>query len=159
MINDHSQSTKRPRLRSKIREELWRYSKLAGEAAWKWAKTQPEVQRQLKKVEAKVELVKQKAQAQLEKAEREFWSWVERLEAEGYIESPHRTGPSIIVCYERIGVDPHSTDVEVKRAWREQMMKYHPDRYANDPKALQRAERKARELNEAYQAIKRLRGF
>ena len=149
----------RSRLRVKLRRQLWKYGKIAGETAWEWAKSQPEVQRQMKRVESRIEKVKEQAQARLERVEREFWAWIERLEAEGYIESPQRTGPSIMVCYERLGVNPSSTDVEIKRAWREQMMKYHPDRFANDLSGQESAERKARELNEAYQAIKKARGF
>jgi hypothetical protein len=154
-----ARSRSKPRLRSKIRRELWRYSKLAGEAAWEWAKAQPEVQKQLKKVETKIEQVKERTQVHIERAEREFWAWVERLEADGYIENPQRPGPSITACYERLGVLSSASNVEVKRAWREKMVQYHPDRFANDPVALKDAETKARELNEAYQAIRQIRGI
>lgn len=159
MTDAHSRGNKDHLLRSRLRRKLWNYSKLAGETAWEWAKAQPRVQRQIRRVEAKVEEVKERAQVQLEWAEREFWAWVERLEAEGYIDHPQRTGPTMNICFERLGLAPNATDAEIKRAWRAKMMLYHPDRFANDPQALKRAETKAREINEAYQAIKRIRGI
>lgn len=51
--------------------------------------------------------------------------------------------------YEVIGVRQGANKEEIKKAYREQAKKYHPDQYNNNPlKDL--AEEKMRELNEAY---------
>lgn len=51
--------------------------------------------------------------------------------------------------YEVIGVNQGASKEEIKKAYREQAKKYHPDQYNNNPlKDL--AEEKMRELNEAY---------
>lgn len=51
--------------------------------------------------------------------------------------------------YEVIGVKEGASKEEIKKAYREQAKKYHPDQYSNNPlKDL--AEEKMRELNEAY---------
>lgn len=51
--------------------------------------------------------------------------------------------------YEVIGVKEGASKEEIKKAYREQAKKYHPDQYNNNPlKDL--AEEKMRELNEAY---------
>ena len=58
--------------------------------------------------------------------------------------------------YQVLGVDPGASDEEVKRAYRELARKYHPDNYQNNPLA-DLAEEKMKEINEAYDAITRLR--
>ena len=146
------------KLRSRVGRGLWKYGRYAGKSAWRWARSQPPIQRQIERAETQIESLRELAHERLVILERDFWAWIERLEAEGYIDSPRRSGPSLIVCYDLIGVSPQVTDEELKRAWRKQMMAYHPDRFAQDPKALQSAETKAREINEAYQTIKRIRG-
>ena len=58
--------------------------------------------------------------------------------------------------YQVLGVDPSASDEEVKRAYRELARKYHPDNYQNNPLA-DLAEEKMKEINEAYEAITRMR--
>ncbi len=58
--------------------------------------------------------------------------------------------------YEVLGVKPTATDDEVKAAYRELAKKYHPDNYANNPLSDLAAE-KMQEINEAYDAIVRMR--
>ena len=58
--------------------------------------------------------------------------------------------------YQVLGVDPGASDEEIKRAYRELARKYHPDNYQNNPLA-DLAEEKMKEVNEAYDAITRLR--
>lgn len=153
------QRTSKERLRTHIRREVWYASKVIGKAAWSWARTQPPVKRQLDRLEMAVDEVKQQAREKIADFEKEFWKWVEQLEADGYIESPHRSGPSLVVCYERLGVQSYASDQEVRKAWRKKMMGCHPDRFAQDPVALKKAEHQARELNEAYQVIQKSRGL
>ena len=58
--------------------------------------------------------------------------------------------------YEVLGVDPSASDDEVKKAYRELARKYHPDNYQNNPLA-DLAEEKMKEVNEAYDAITKMR--
>lgn len=59
--------------------------------------------------------------------------------------------------YGVLGVSPSASDEEVKRAYRELARKYHPDNYQNNPLS-DLAEEKMKEINEAYDAILRMRG-
>ncbi len=58
--------------------------------------------------------------------------------------------------YEVLGVSPNATDDEVKKAYRDLARKYHPDNYANNPLA-DLAQEKMKEINEAYDAITKMR--
>lgn len=58
--------------------------------------------------------------------------------------------------YEVLGISPNATDEQVKTAYRELAKKYHPDSYENNPLA-DLAEEKMQEINEAYDAIIRMR--
>jgi hypothetical protein len=55
-----------------------------------------------------------------------------------------------------LGVKPSASDDEVKRAYRELVKKYHPDNYQNNPLS-DLAEEKMKEVNEAYDAIVKMR--
>ena len=58
--------------------------------------------------------------------------------------------------YEVLGIQPSATDDEVKTAYRNLARKYHPDNYADNPLS-DLAEEKMQEINEAYDAIVRMR--
>lgn len=58
--------------------------------------------------------------------------------------------------YEVLGVSPSASDDEIKKAYRELVKKYHPDKYHNNPLA-DLAEQKMQEINEAYDAIQKER--
>jgi len=51
--------------------------------------------------------------------------------------------------YEILGVREGATEQEIKKAYREQVKKYHPDQYQDNPLS-ELAEEKLKELNEAY---------
>lgn len=51
--------------------------------------------------------------------------------------------------YEVLGISEGATEEEIKKAYREQVKKYHPDQYHDNPLS-QLAEEKLREVNEAY---------
>lgn len=54
--------------------------------------------------------------------------------------------------YKILGVDPRSTESEIKAAYRELAKKYHPDNYVGSPLA-DLAEEKMQEINAAYDEI------
>ena len=58
--------------------------------------------------------------------------------------------------YQVLGVKPNASDDEIKKAYRELARKYHPDNYQNNPLA-DLAEEKMKEINEAYDAVTKLR--
>ena len=58
--------------------------------------------------------------------------------------------------YSVLGITPEATDEEVKQAYRTLARKYHPDNYQNNPLA-DLAEEKMKEINEAYEAITKMR--
>lgn len=58
--------------------------------------------------------------------------------------------------YAVLGVSSSASDEEIKRAYRDLVKKYHPDNYANNPLA-DLAEAKMKEVNEAYDAVVKMR--
>lgn len=58
--------------------------------------------------------------------------------------------------YSVLGVSSSASDEEIKKAYRELVKKYHPDSYVNNPLA-DLAEAKMKEVNEAYDAIVKMR--
>lgn len=58
--------------------------------------------------------------------------------------------------YKVLGVSPSATDDEIKAAYRALAKKYHPDNYADTPLS-DLASEKMKEVNEAYDAIVRMR--
>ena len=63
-------------------------------------------------------------------------------------------------AYKILGIDPNATDEDVKKAYREMAKKYHPDKVAYLGEDVRKsAEQKLQEVNEAYEKIKKQRGF
>ena len=58
--------------------------------------------------------------------------------------------------YKVLGVSPSASDDEIKKAYREQARKYHPDSYHDNPLS-DLAQEKMKQINEAYDSIMRMR--
>ncbi|MHB8063963.1 MAG: J domain-containing protein [Ruminiclostridium sp.] len=54
--------------------------------------------------------------------------------------------------YEVLGIKEGASEEEIKKAYREQVKKYHPDQYQDNPLS-KLAEEKLREVNEAYEYL------
>lgn len=63
-------------------------------------------------------------------------------------------------AYKVLEVSPSATDAEIKSAYRRMAMKNHPDKVATlGPDVQKAAEEKFRQVQEAYETIKRERGI
>lgn len=62
--------------------------------------------------------------------------------------------------YKTLNVDPSATDHEIKKAFREQVLLYHPDKVNHmGEKIIKAAEEHSIKINEAYERIKKSRGM
>ncbi len=62
--------------------------------------------------------------------------------------------------YATLGVNPSASDEDIEQAYRRGMSEYHPDRVENAAKEIRDlAGQRAREINGAYEEIKRQRGL
>ncbi|GHH53464.1 J domain-containing protein [[Pseudomonas] boreopolis] len=60
--------------------------------------------------------------------------------------------------YRALGLTPDASNAEIELAYRRLMSQYHPDKVARaDPEQRRQAERRASEINAAYDRIQRLR--
>jgi len=59
-------------------------------------------------------------------------------------------------CFEILELDRNASLEEAKQAYRDQVKFFHPDRFANDPRQREKAEKKLKEVNEAYERVKKL---
>ncbi|MGE4282964.1 MAG: DnaJ domain-containing protein [Clostridia bacterium] len=59
--------------------------------------------------------------------------------------------------YEVLGVREGASEEEIKKAYRDQARKYHPDQYANNPLS-DLAQEKMKEINEAYDFLMKNKG-
>ena len=57
-------------------------------------------------------------------------------------------------CFEILELDRNASLEEAKQAYRDQVKFFHPDRFANDPRQREKAEKKLKDVNEAYERVK-----
>jgi len=55
--------------------------------------------------------------------------------------------------YKVLGVDPSATPEELKKAYRDLVKEWHPDRVLHNPRLHKNAQEKLREINEAYDQL------
>ncbi|MCR6663369.1 MAG: DnaJ domain-containing protein [Luteimonas sp.] len=66
--------------------------------------------------------------------------------------------PKKAAPYQVLGLTRDASDAEIDQAYRRLMSQYHPDKFSNaSPELRAEAEKKAREINAAYDKIKTLR--
>jgi DnaJ-class molecular chaperone len=56
--------------------------------------------------------------------------------------------------FEILGVTRHSTKNEIKKAYREQIKKWHPDKFQHDPEKLLEAIEISKQINQAFRLLK-----
>lgn len=62
--------------------------------------------------------------------------------------------------YKVLGIEPSATDEEVKKAYRQMAIKFHPDKVAQMGEEFQKgAKEKFQQIQDSYEAIKKQRGF
>jgi len=59
--------------------------------------------------------------------------------------------------YTVLGVSQNASEEDIKKAYRSLVKKYHPDRYAGDPKAEAAASEKLKQINQAYDMLIKMR--
>jgi preprotein translocase subunit Sec63 len=52
-----------------------------------------------------------------------------------------------------LGVSPESSDDDIRQAWLDLVLVWHPDRFPDDPSLQDRAEQRLRAINAAYEAL------
>jgi DnaJ-domain-containing protein 1 len=66
-------------------------------------------------------------------------------------DSPQRK--QLLQYYANLELEPGASVADVRRAYRELMQRYHPDKHRQDPARLAAANQLARSLTEAYEAL------
>jgi len=79
-----------------------------------------------------------------------FYVWP--LEARTDDREPHLPSP-LAADWERFGLPPGSSAADLKRAYRDLIEVWHPDRFTHNPRLQAKAEARTKELTAAYQRL------
>ena len=64
------------------------------------------------------------------------------------------------IAYSILGLQPNATNDEIKKAYRKMAVEYHPDKVSYLGEDIQNsAKEKFQKINEAYESLKKERGF
>jgi DnaJ like chaperone protein len=91
-----------------------------------------------------------------------FFGWQGNMRGGSYSSSSsgYRSAYNIENDYKVLEIEPSATDDEVKKAYRKQAMKHHPDKVNHLGDEIRKAaEERFAKLNEAYERIKKTRGM
>jgi DnaJ like chaperone protein len=89
-----------------------------------------------------------------------FFGWQGNFGGGGYSSGGYRSTYNIENDYKVLEIEPSATDDEVKKAYRAQAMKHHPDKVNHLGDEIRKAaEERFAKLNESYERIKRARGM
>lgn len=59
-------------------------------------------------------------------------------------------------CFEILELNPDASIDEAKQAYKDLVNIWHPDRFSTNPRLIQKAEKKLKEVNQAYETLKSL---
>lgn len=114
----------------------------------------PRVRDRVEQAKVQFSDVKKAVEAQLESAEADLWAWINTLQAEAQkAQRQQLRRRTSAEYYEVLGLKPGVDLATIKKAFRDQMRAHHPDRFAHDPVAEQRAHEQAQRINEAYREL------
>ena len=91
-----------------------------------------------------------------------FFGWQGNYSGGSYSSSSasYRSSYPIENDYKVLEIEPSASDEEVKKAYRKQAMKHHPDKVNHLGEEIRKAaEERFSKLNEAYERIKKARGM
>ena len=84
---------------------------------------------------------------------------IDRLDFES-IKAPYMKQKDVNWAYKSLEIETSATDEEIKKAYRRMAMKYHPDKVNELGEDVKKsATEKFRSINEAYESLKKQRGF
>ena len=84
---------------------------------------------------------------------------IDRLDFES-IKAPYMKSTDVNWAYKSLEIETTATNDEIKKAYRRMAMKYHPDKVTGLGEEIQKsATEKFRSVNEAYESLKKQRGF
>lgn len=76
------------------------------------------------------------------------------------LKAPYLKQKDVNWAYKALEIEPTATDSDIKKAYRRMAMKFHPDKVNNLGEDMKKsATEKFRTVNEAYESLKRQRGF